>query len=74
MTTEHFKIFALFSTDTDECTIYANICDHICNNTVGSFVCYCEPNFVLGSDGRSCLGIMHTYLSLEYIDEWNIHQ
>ena len=31
-------------------------CLHLCNNTNGSFHCYCDPGFMLDSDGTTCEG------------------
>ena len=40
--------------DRDECTESPNYCQHGCNNTVGSFICTCEPGYSLRDDGRTC--------------------
>ncbi|CAB3374556.1 Hypothetical predicted protein [Cloeon dipterum] len=39
--------------DVDECAI-RKPCQHICYNTLGSFVCLCKGKWRLGKDGRSC--------------------
>ena len=31
-------------------------CDHLCNNTDGSFHCYCDPGYMLDSNGTTCTG------------------
>ena len=31
-------------------------CDHLCNNTDGSFQCYCSPGYMLHSNGINCTG------------------
>ena len=31
-------------------------CHHLCNNTDGSFRCYCNPGYVLDSNGTTCTG------------------
>lgn len=36
--------------DLDECAQDGSLCDQICNNTFGSFVCTCEPGYVLVND------------------------
>ncbi len=41
--------------DIDECIQNAT-CDHICQNTEGSFVCSCSNGYVLQMDGHSCTG------------------
>ena len=41
-------------TDIDECTSQQHQCQHVCNNTIGSFQCSCNGGFTLSSDGLSC--------------------
>ena len=42
--------------DVDECL--QNVCDDICENSIGSFKCFCSrEEFVLGPDERSCHGM-----------------
>ena len=31
-------------------------CHHLCNNTDGSFHCYCNPGYMLHSNGVNCTG------------------
>ena len=31
-------------------------CHHLCNNTDGSFHCYCNPGYKLHSNGINCTG------------------
>ena len=31
-------------------------CHHLCNNTDGSFHCYCNPGYILHSNGTTCIG------------------
>ena len=46
------------------CSIYIDInecagdhgCHHLCNNTDGSFHCYCDPGYMLHSNGTTCIG------------------
>ena len=45
--------------DMDECSLSVEICDQICNNTIGSFECKCNPGFILGIDRQSCFGKKH---------------
>ena len=44
----------LLFTDIDECHLGTDDCDvnGECNNTVGSFSCYCKPGY--SGDGRNC--------------------
>ena len=32
-------------------------CHHLCNNTDGSFHCYCNPGYMLHSNGITCTGL-----------------
>ena len=60
----------------DECEINNGNCEQLCNNTHGSFTCYCDEGFE--SNGSLCHGnntyIVHFYMMticyhLEDIDE-----
>lgn len=42
--------------DINECTEGTHGCQHLCENTVGSFYCKCNPGYILDSDGKSCYG------------------
>ena len=46
--------------DIDECA-GDHGCHHWCRNTIGSFHCYCNPGYMLNSDGTTCEGnfILH---------------
>ena len=41
--------------DINECAGF-NECHHLCNNTDGSFHCYCNPGYMLDSNGTTCTG------------------
>ena len=41
--------------DIDECSENSHLCQHICYNTNGSYVCDCEPGFTM--DSYMCIGI-----------------
>ncbi|XP_041374591.1 fibrillin-1-like [Gigantopelta aegis] len=44
--------------DTDECTMGTSPCEQLCQNTVGSFECYCKGNgFTLSRDQKKCIDI-----------------
>ena len=45
----------LCSLDINECA-GDHGCHHLCNNTDGSFHCYCDPGFMLDSDRITCEG------------------
>lgn len=32
-------------------------CDHTCNNTIGSYECFCDSGYLLLDDGHSCTGV-----------------
>ena len=52
----HFKNTAKFLyADTDECSSpKLHQCEHVCHNTIGSYICSCRGNHVLMSDLISC--------------------
>lgn len=41
-------------TDVDECEVNSGYCDHLCDNTVGSFTCSCFPGYSLQKNSRNC--------------------
>ena len=55
-TLQQHKICSHLLTDVDECSTGNGGCQHNCNNTVGSYHCYCRTGYTLDSDGRSCNG------------------
>lgn len=48
--------FLLFWSDVNECTANTDGCADTCVNTIGGFVCSCQPGFTLGADQKSCVG------------------
>ena len=46
----HFSL-----SDIDECSSSNGGCSQICNNSEGSYNCYCQQGFYLEIDGRTCL-------------------
>ena len=48
-------IYNLYRLDINECA-EDHGCDHLCNNTDGSFHCYCNPGYMLHSNGTTCTG------------------
>ncbi|XP_070554791.1 sushi, von Willebrand factor type A, EGF and pentraxin domain-containing protein 1-like [Ptychodera flava] len=40
--------------DIDECASGEHECQHVCRNSLGSYVCECHPGFVLDDDGKHC--------------------
>ena len=46
--------------DIDECIENTDNCEQVCENTIGSFSCDCNPGYQLNIDGTTCEGeIMH---------------
>ena len=40
--------------DIDECELGYNECTQLCVNFGGAYKCACEPDYQLGTDGKSC--------------------
>ena len=49
------QIAMLNCLDIDECA-EDHGCHHLCNNTEGSFHCYCNPGYMLDLNGTACTG------------------
>ena len=45
--------------DIDECYEDTHGCSHYCNNTIGSYFCYCLPGYELDADSHSCNGMQN---------------
>ena len=45
-----------FLTDINECNNNST-CDHRCINTIGSFICECNPGYQLNDDLVTCSGV-----------------
>jgi fibulin 1/2 len=43
--------------DINECAANTNLCTQTCINTPGSYLCQCQPGFVLAADGYTCQDI-----------------
>ena len=43
-------------TDINECERGISGCEGNCTDTIGGFNCSCSEGFVLGADGKSCIG------------------
>ena len=48
--------FTIHSSDVDECSTVLGICSQECNNTIGSYICFCEEGYILEPDGYNCTG------------------
>ena len=45
-------------TDDNECELNSELCyGGTCLNGLGDYRCICGPGFVVGSQGKSCIGI-----------------
>lgn len=44
----------LLDYNSDECKTNNGGCDHICKNTMESFICSCRDGYELGDNGKSC--------------------
>ena len=52
--------------DVDECT--GNVCDHICLNSPGSYVCVCRSGYELNTDASTCDGMY----SFKFLSIWSL--
>ena len=57
----NFQHIINFVSDVIECANSNGGCDHICENTEGSYYCQCEEGYILNADGHSCLGKLYAY-------------
>eukprot|EP00731_Ephydatia_muelleri_P028213 Em0019g1086a len=57
---DHSEDASVQCTDVNECLTNNGGCAQICNNTVGSFTCSCNPGYSLGADARSCVVVACT--------------
>ena len=53
--TNYYVHNVLYCLDVNECT-GDHGCHHLCNNTDGSFHCYCNPGYLLNSNRINCTG------------------
>ena len=49
-------LFHLLGLDINECAEGSHECQHICNNTPGSFHCSCFDGYQLNNDSTTCSG------------------
>ena len=54
------------STDVDECSVDNGNCSQRCNNTIGSYNCYCENGYSLDIDGMTCNGGLYLLYNTSY--------
>ena len=46
----------IVSTDINECTISYNPCSQLCRDNNGSYICSCQPGYVLITNNETCSG------------------
>ena len=51
-------IVYLLYLDKDECATGEHDCQQICFNTPGSYMCWCDTGYQLGTDGHTCEGLL----------------
>ena len=44
--------------DIDECAVDSTLCEHMCNNTIGSYECSCEEGYQLLEGTGLCEGVV----------------
>ena len=59
-------ITCVYFVDIDEC-VDPNSCQHHCENTEGAYVCSCIHGYKLASDKRTCVGEIHSVLTMPCI-------
>ena len=42
--------------DVNECNSTNGGCNHVCTNTIGTFLCSCNSGYELDADQRTCVG------------------
>ena len=47
-------IYGLFLAVVNECALGFSNCEQVCEDTIGSYICSCNPGYVLAPDGHSC--------------------
>ena len=63
-------------TDRDECALGISGCNQICTNTVGSYMCSCNPGYQIALNNRTCTGkhiasnmmVSFKQFTMQYVD------
>ena len=63
---QYTYIHLLVLLDIDECSVNNGGCEDICNNTIGSYDCFCKDGFE--GNGAFCHGKLKSY----YLQELNL--
>ena len=62
----------VFIIDIDECNEDNGGCEQICNNTVGSYECFCRDGYELDSNGINCTGTYVYHFDTSDQNKWDI--
>ena len=63
----------VFTSDIDECVKKTDNCSQNCNNTIGSYQCYCNDGYTLDSDDlHTCNGTDVVYVAEPELHTCNI--
>ena len=60
-------IYFFFLTDVDECVNGFHTCNHNCNNTIGSYECFCDDGFMLDQTDTNCIGMQMSLYNCIFI-------
>jgi hypothetical protein len=75
--TQHIYVFYFRSCqDIDECEQFKdhNLCVGICVNQAGSYTCQCPEGYRIGTDGRTCQGILKACITLRVMSKAALRQ
>ncbi|KAL4233095.1 signal peptide protein [Mactra antiquata] len=60
------SIITVYAQDIDECDNNNGNCEHMCVNTIGSYMCKCPEGFTTSyTDSHSCLGMLLIEISID---------
>ncbi len=54
----HVTVYCCLFLDIDECLLNSSICDHLCTNTDGGYVCSCSEGYQLDKILNQCEGTL----------------
>ena len=58
--------------DINECDVDKGGCNQICVNKAGSYECNCHSGYIMGSDRKTCSGIMSPFSDISIWPPCNI--
>lgn len=59
----HVCVHVYLYVDIDECSSNdTNDCNQLCDNTIGSYNCYCNDGYELALDYVTCVGRLHQHV------------